>query len=101
MPKTTSSEITRDTLRQRAAALRDFAARFDRMADQLEMIGAESMQTTSAESWPRSVKSLIAYASAIQRTIDASLLTPNDKVRAETDGQPLILAESKRKYKKG
>jgi len=77
------------------------------MADQMVTLQANMLKTTSGESWTRAVKSLVAYAAAIQRSIDAKLLdsqpperqNANHTARAEIE--PLIVAEHRKRYTKG
>lgn len=104
MPKTTVSETTNEILRQRSAALRDFATRFDRMAEEMESLRCLALPTSSGESWTRAIKSLIAYASAVQRAIDAKHLEcpappPNHNHTAKHHVEPLIVAEKDKKYR--
>lgn len=112
MPKTSSSEITRELLHERTATLRAFAVRFERMAEQMEVLSVESVEASSSESWERGVRALIASAAAIQRAIDGVQLDntkgvaakrkrPDVHHREDATPEPLIVADSPRKYKRG
>lgn len=106
MAKETSPNVSQATLRQRAAALRDFADRFDKIAIYMEKAQLLTIEVSASESWKRAAAALVAYITAAQRACDKHVLeddcseiqNPNHNVK--TEAESLIVAENRNHYKK-